>query len=57
MNCSGRTRFGLWLDSTLASAITAHESDTPLEAGVSHKYYAPGVGMIKDDEFELAERP
>jgi hypothetical protein len=30
---------------------------TPLEAGVSHKYYAPGVGMIKDDEFELAEKP
>ena len=30
---------------------------TPLEADVSHKYYAPGVGMIKDDEFELAELP
>jgi hypothetical protein len=30
---------------------------TPLEADVSHKYYAPGIGMIKDDEFELAERP
>ncbi|CAG1007307.1 hypothetical protein PHYC_03414 [Phycisphaerales bacterium] len=30
---------------------------TPLEAGVSHKWYAPGVGMIKDDEFELAEKP
>jgi hypothetical protein len=30
---------------------------TPLERGVSHKYYAPGIGMIKDDEFELAERP
>ena len=30
---------------------------TPLESDVSHKYYAPGVGMIKDDEFELAERP
>ena len=30
---------------------------TPLEADVSHKYYAPGVGMIKDDEFELAVRP
>ena len=30
---------------------------TPLEGYVSHKYYAPGVGMIKDDEFELAERP
>jgi hypothetical protein len=30
---------------------------TPLEADVSHKYFAPGVGMIKDDEFELAEKP
>src|SRR5262245_51435727 len=30
---------------------------TPLERDVSHKYYAPGVGMIQDDEFELAEKP
>jgi len=30
---------------------------TPLEADVSHKYYAPGVGMIKDDDFELMEKP
>jgi len=30
---------------------------TALESDVSHKYYAPGVGMIKDDEFELAEKP
>lgn len=30
---------------------------TPLEADVSHKYYAPGVGMVKDDEFELTEKP
>jgi hypothetical protein len=30
---------------------------TPLEGDVSHKWYAPGVGMIKDDEFELAEKP
>ncbi len=30
---------------------------TPLERGVSHKYYAPGIGIIKDDDFELAERP
>jgi len=30
---------------------------TPLENDVSHKYYAPGIGLIKDDEFELAERP
>lgn len=26
---------------------------TPLEAGVSHKCYAPGVGLIKDDALEL----
>jgi hypothetical protein len=30
---------------------------TPLEADVSHKYYAPDFGLIKDDEFELAEKP
>jgi hypothetical protein len=30
---------------------------TPLERGVSHKYYAPDVGIIKDDEFELTARP
>ena len=30
---------------------------TPLDPDVSHKYYAPGVGMIKDDEFELVEMP
>ena len=30
---------------------------TPLEADVSHKYYAPGIGMIKDDDFELQEKP
>jgi len=30
---------------------------TPLERAVSHKFYAPGLGMIKDDEFELAEKP
>ena len=30
---------------------------TPLEREVSHKYYAPGIGIIKDDEFELAEQP
>jgi hypothetical protein len=33
------------------------QETTPLERDVSHKYYAPGVGIIKDDEFELAERP
>ncbi len=30
---------------------------TPLERDVSHKYYAPGIGIVKDDEFELAEQP
>jgi len=30
---------------------------TPLEHDTGHKFYAPGVGIIKDDEFELAERP
>jgi len=30
---------------------------TPLERDVSHKYYAPGIGIVKDDEFELAEKP
>jgi hypothetical protein len=30
---------------------------TPLERDVSHKYFARGIGIIKDDEFELAERP
>jgi len=30
---------------------------TPLDGDVSHKWYAPGVGMVKDDEFELAEKP
>jgi hypothetical protein len=29
------------------------QETTPLEKGVSHKYYAPGVGLIKDDEFVL----
>jgi hypothetical protein len=30
---------------------------TTLERDVSDKYYSPGIGIIKDDEFELAERP
>ncbi len=30
---------------------------TPLERGTSHKYYAPGIGVVKDDEFELVEIP
>jgi hypothetical protein len=30
---------------------------TPLEPDVSHKYFAPGIGLIKDDAFELIERP
>ena len=34
-----------------------HIETTPLEADVSHKFYAAELGMIKDDEFELAEKP
>ena len=30
---------------------------TPLEPDVTHKYFAPGVGMIKDGPFELMETP
>ena len=30
---------------------------TPLERGVSHKFYAQDIGIINDDKFELAERP
>jgi hypothetical protein len=30
---------------------------TPLEGDVSHKWYAPGVGMVKDDDFVLAQKP
>jgi hypothetical protein len=30
---------------------------TPLEGSVSHKWYAPGIGMVKDDDFELARKP
>src|SRR3954467_1292224 len=26
---------------------------TPIESEVSHKFYAPGVGMVKDDDFAL----
>jgi hypothetical protein len=33
------------------------QETTPLESGSSHKWYAPGIGMVKDDEFELAEKP
>jgi hypothetical protein len=29
---------------------------TPIEADVSHKYFAPGIGIIKDDDFALAEK-
>src|SRR6185295_16569992 len=30
---------------------------TPLEGDVSHKWYAPGIGIVKDDDFELAKKP
>jgi hypothetical protein len=33
------------------------QETTPLESDVSHKYFAPGVGLVKDDGFELAKRP
>ncbi len=29
---------------------------TPLESDIGHKWYAPGVGLLKDDEVELASR-
>jgi hypothetical protein len=29
------------------------DETTPLEKGVSHKIYAPGVGLIEDDEMTL----
>lgn len=32
------------------------EETTPLEKGVGHKWYAPGVGLIRDDEFVLVSR-
>ena len=41
---------------TFAHCVHFRET-TPLEPDVSHKYYAPGIGMIKDDEFELTEKP
>jgi hypothetical protein len=50
------------VDETVKTAAGAFEhcvhlrETTPLERDVSHKYYAPGIGIIKDDEFELAER-
>ncbi len=41
---------------TFAHCLHLKET-TPLDGGVSHKWHAPGIGLIKDDEFELAERP
>jgi len=41
---------------TFARCVHLRET-TPLEHDVSHKYYAPGIGIVKDDEFELAARP
>jgi hypothetical protein len=51
MNATVKTPAG-----TFENCVHLRET-TPLERGVSHKYYAPGIGIIKDDEFELAERP
>jgi hypothetical protein len=28
---------------------------SPLDSSVGHKWYAPGVGLVKDDEFELVK--
>ena len=28
---------------------------TPLESDVSHKWYAPGIGMVKDDSLTLVK--
>jgi len=41
---------------TFRHCVHFHET-TPLEPDVSHKYYAPGLGIIKDDDFELANMP
>ena len=41
---------------TFAHCVHLKET-TPLEGVVSHKWYAPGVGLVKDDNFELAEKP
>ncbi len=30
---------------------------TPLDPDIRHNFYAPGIGLIKDDDFELAEKP
>jgi hypothetical protein len=50
-------------DETLRTAAGTFEhclhfkETTPLEGDVSYKWYAPGIGVVKDDEFELAEKP
>ena len=41
---------------TFPNCVHVRET-TPLERDVSHKYYAAGIGLVKDDEFELTERP
>jgi len=41
---------------TFAHCVHLKET-TPLEGDISHKWYAPGVGIVKDDDFELAEKP
>jgi hypothetical protein len=30
---------------------------TPLENDTGHKWYAPGIGLVKDDEMALAPAP
>lgn len=41
------------------NACVKTDESSGLEAGVGHKWYAPGVGLVKDDELELVkiERP
>jgi hypothetical protein len=39
---------------TFGNCLQTKET-SPLEAGTSEKIYAPGVGLVKDDEFELVK--
>jgi hypothetical protein len=43
----------------LAEQCLHVKETTPMEPDVSQKWYAPGVGLIKDDEFMLVriEKP
>jgi hypothetical protein len=41
---------------TFAHCVHLRET-SPLESDVSHKWYAPAVGIVKDDDFELTHEP